>query len=376
MVEPSKSQTELRDFGSVLKAFVNIALIVALVVISLVFWIYAFLYIGSTWSPKAHSKDITIAILIEDEGFNWESLSGQINNTIIQTMQSQQCFRAGQLLADVIITTNSVSWKVLNKESSNSSCVFNQTSHRNQFVDSIVEGHFWGGLYIPQNFSQNLFAPSSNCVNTSDIIAFATGGEQTFTSIIEYIDDEGRNLATNIILTTLVTEAVTNSKLPFLNTLVTTVSPSSQPFLNPFFILSPYNLVLSPHNPVSATGENTGSFVCLVFLGMASMIIIVLFEQFLKIGAKEQKLPSSVIVWLIITKTSAVYGCTAGGNCHSNSWWQLQEWLYGVCIVALVLLCLLLRNKFDSVFVAWGTNVSVASEYTSDYSVDFWKYHQ
>ncbi|KAF9428227.1 hypothetical protein BGZ94_003048 [Podila epigama] len=255
---PSLRETFPRFF--VLPHLLSKSAWILLIATSVVMIVYIWLYLGALWSPMSRVKNVEILLYNGDAGFDYTQtppLVSQLfrslthNSSLGILVQKQIMDPAGPL-------NHIVSWVDVSAQSG---------WDRNSLIEEVEKGKYWGLLYLPSNFSNNMltYAPE---------LGRAPATVDTIKPIaMEYVFDQGRNYATHSIVERYISKAVDSLSKGVERNLLT--SPANQTLLatmHPVLWIQAIHLSETVMNPVLVYGQNFATYVVFIVLYIGSML--------------------------------------------------------------------------------------------------------
>ncbi|KAG0345955.1 hypothetical protein BG004_002746 [Podila humilis] len=229
---------------------------------SIVMVVYAWLYLGALWSPMTRVKNVEILLFNGDAGFDYSQTPAPLTQ-LFQTITRNQTLGTlvRQQIMDVEAPLNHVvKWVDVSDEPG---------WDREALVDQIEQGKYWGLVYLPSEFSNNLlsYAPST------------TTGPATTASTkpvaMEYLFDQGRSYATHSIIEKYMSKSMDLLSKGFERNLLT--SPANQTLLstmNPTLWIQAIHFSETVMNPVLIYGQNFASYVVFIVVYIGSMLSV------------------------------------------------------------------------------------------------------
>ncbi|KAG0238621.1 hypothetical protein BGW42_004383 [Actinomortierella wolfii] len=229
--------------------------------------VYIWLYLGALWQPLSRVRNVDILLYNGDAGFDFSNTPPQIqqltlgltkNQTLGEVVQKSIMDPAGAL-------NHVVRWNDWSDRKGLS---------RDDLVDQIEKGEFWGLVYIPSNFSNNFlsYAPSN------------TGMPATQPKVIdmEYIFDQGRGYGTHSLIEKFVSRSLDAFARGFETNLLT--SPANATLLatmHPTFWVNTIHYTETIMHPVKVYGANFASYVIFIVLYIGAMLTVYSIAKFL-----------------------------------------------------------------------------------------------
>lgn len=286
--EPSLSGFELtmeEKKQGVLMSFLNRKVMILFVVSALMPLLYGVLYVAAMWNPASHLGNLDIALVTADTGFpiDQSNLPDNVKEIIKEALKTLPANTAGEVLVDLILT-NSASRTLFKWDT--------PILNRQQCLDAVTVGTYWGCLYIPEGFSASIFmaANSSSVAQIMQIIIAVMNGQplppsinqNTFQNPIEFMFDRGRNYGTVSIILTAIEKLTSTISLMMSKEILKVAAGGGLilQFINPFFVLQPFTLIETCIYDVPYYGMNFATYVFPVVLFIGSIMSVTIVQRY------------------------------------------------------------------------------------------------
>ncbi|KAF9975159.1 hypothetical protein BGZ73_001267 [Actinomortierella ambigua] len=228
--------------------------------------VYIWLYLGALWQPLSRVRNVDILFYNGDAGFDYSNTPAQIQQLTIGITKNQTL---GEMVQAKIMDPNGALNHVVR---------WNDWSDRKgltreELVDQVEKGEFWGLLYVPSNFSNNYlsFAPSNT-------------GPATQPKVIdmEYIFDQGRGYGTHSLIEKFVSRSLDAFGRAFETSLLTSpVNTTLLATMHPMFWVNTLHYTETVLHPVKVYGANFASYVTFIVLYIGAMLTVYSIAKFL-----------------------------------------------------------------------------------------------
>ncbi|KAG0334284.1 hypothetical protein BG000_008467 [Podila horticola] len=223
--------------------------------------VYTWLYLGALWSPMTRVKNVEIMLYNADKGFDYSQTPAPLTQ-LFQTITHNSSL--GSLVRNQIMDPEGPLNHIVNWVD-----VSDQPDwDRDSLIDQVTKGKYWGVIYLPANFSNNMlsYAPSSTAAPTVASIKPIA---------MEYVFDQGRSYATHSIVEKYISKSMDALSKGVERQLLT--SPANMTLLttmHPVLWIQAIYLSETIMNPVLVYGQNFASYVVFIVLYIGSMLAV------------------------------------------------------------------------------------------------------
>ncbi|KAI8898957.1 hypothetical protein BC833DRAFT_564532 [Globomyces pollinis-pini] len=238
---------------------VLLTLFLAIIVI-----LYGVFYLGCLWDPISKLKNVPVAILNQDNGFDFTGYPIEVQQKLLGFTNNQTL---GELISGSFFNENSPFHSTLKWESIESNV------NANDLNDRVGLGDYWAAIIIPSNFSNAFLSNLEN--KTSHHI-----NPNAFNMTIQFTYDQARQFTVVSIITRAVQTIMDNVSYTFGSKLVSQAEKSPNGHLDlivvPEFLLKPIWLIHNNIHPVNHYGHNFSTYVGAIVLWLGGMIVTTL----------------------------------------------------------------------------------------------------
>ncbi|RKP25525.1 hypothetical protein SYNPS1DRAFT_28748 [Syncephalis pseudoplumigaleata] len=245
---------------SIFPSLLNRRAVVALVVVSLVPFIYMWLYIGAFWNPSRYFSNVQVALINADAGFDFAGMPAPLQAAIRQTTggQSMGTTIAGQLTGQ---NQAAFDWQVVD----------DPAYTYDMLHEKIAHGTYQFGLYLPRNLS------------ASYVTAFSASNQTAYhPMVIHYAYDQGRDYTTASFVTAPITRLVSAISQGMARKMLSGPNAvQTRDAMLPAFWIEPLGLAVDVMFPVKLYGQNTASYLSVMVMYVASIAIVTITRRFI-----------------------------------------------------------------------------------------------
>ncbi|KAJ3273663.1 hypothetical protein HDV01_004272 [Terramyces sp. JEL0728] len=261
-----------KSFKYITPNILQLSLTVAIaVLVSVVCFLYAFLYLSTLWDPASRMSNVPVAVLNADAGFDFTNYADKKDKILALTKNHT----LGEAVSYILFSPDSSASSLLNWQPISPFITLDDLNTR------LEHGDYWGYIYIPQNFSQTLLL---NTVNTTSHLDSNASGSMS----IMFGFDQARQQTVTSLLSKLVVGTFTAISQGLANEFVAFAEKSPNGYndllVSPKILDSFITVYIHNIHPINVYGQNFSTYIVGVVLWIACLTITSITFKYFEMG--------------------------------------------------------------------------------------------
>ncbi|KAI8053823.1 hypothetical protein BDF22DRAFT_733224 [Syncephalis plumigaleata] len=261
MTDTNKAVTSRRRWPRfIYPILLNRLAVGALIFVSVVPFLYMWLYMGAFWNPQHYYRNVKVAFINADTGFNFTNVPAPLQAAITAGTAGQSM---GTVLKNQMTGQTQIpfDWDIINDPNYAYETLYNQ----------IDEGIYQFGIFLPRNLSDNY------------LTAFDTNNTAHYRPMsLTYLYDQGRDYSTASMVTAPITRLVSSISRGTARKLL--LAPDASQIVGrmvPAFWVEPITLMVDIMHPVTYYGQNNSSYLSVMVMYIACIGIVTVTRRFI-----------------------------------------------------------------------------------------------